>query len=217
MQQFDLAADFLLFSDPCRNSTDMLAEEEGGGVFITKEPMMSADECAMIIKHAEDVTKHRGGWSTSRHYSVPTTDVPLHQLPADVLKWFNQVLEVKLFPMLALQFGAGVQPVSKHGAEKHSKSEPLAIPPFCADDVRVHDAFIVKYDSAMGQRQLPIHCDQSQFSFTIALNGLDEYEGGGTFFEALGRPAAKADVGHVVSFPGGLWAHGGEPITSGTR
>jgi hypothetical protein len=69
--------------------------------------------------------------------------------------------------MLAAQFGAGVRPVSKNGASESSKaaeSVELAIPPFRADDVRVHDAFVVKYDSAMGQRQLPIHCDQVQCS-----------------------------------------------------
>ena len=118
--------------------------------------------------------------------------------------------------MLALQFGAGVRPLAPANADGET-APALAIPPFDADDVRVHDAFVVKYDSRQGQRQLPIHCDQSDFSFTIALNSAGEYGGGGTFFEALGKPAAKPDIGGVVSFPGGLWAHGGEPITSGTR
>jgi hypothetical protein len=41
------------------------------------------------------------------------------------------------------------------------------------------DAFVVKYD-ATKQRSLPLHCDQSEFSLTVALNSHDEdYQGGG--------------------------------------
>ena len=75
---------------------------------------------------------------------------------------------------------------------------------FCVEDpitVAVHDAFVVKYDASTssvssdddadggkgkGQRYLPLHCDQSSHSFTIALNSADDYEGGGTYFPTLG-------------------------------
>ena len=52
----------------------------------------------------------------------------------------------------------------------------------------MHDAFIVKYrcDSVGSQRYLPIHIDQSTHSFTIALNSMEEYDGGGTYFVDLG-------------------------------
>ena len=54
--------------------------------------------------------------------------------------------------------------------------------------IRVIDAFLVKY-SAEKQRSLPLHCDQSQFSLTIAMNPREEYEGGGTFFADAGAVA----------------------------
>lgn len=73
--------------------------------------------------------------------------------------------------------------------------------------VAIHDAFVVKYDTGLPvlasssilsqlqvrteppatlQTYLPLHCDQSSHSFTIALNGMDEYVGGGTYFPSLG-------------------------------
>ena len=43
--------------------------------------------------------------------------------------------------------------------------------------LRVIDAFLVKY-TAGKQAGLPVHCDQSLLSYTIALNDPSEYEGG---------------------------------------
>ena len=91
----------------------------------------------------------------------------------------------------------------------------------------MHDAFIVKYEFAEGkQNQLSMHQDESTFSFTIALNSRDEYEGGGTCFEATrpsGEPdapfearALATDAGGCVAF-GGKLRHGGQAITSGVR
>jgi len=37
---------------------------------------------------------------------------------------------------------------------------------------------VVKYDAAAGQRELKPHRDGSVFSFNLALNPLDQYEGG---------------------------------------
>lgn len=49
----------------------------------------------------------------------------------------------------------------------------------------------------------------------IALNGLDEYRGGGTFFPSLGRALRPAE-GHALSFRGSI-LHGGDPILAGVR
>lgn len=82
--------------------------------------------------------------------------------------------------------------------------------------LRVHDAFVVRYDAA-AQRSLPLHTDQGELSLTISLNSAEEYEGGGTWFEGLGRAVRPSDPGHVVVFPGGDTVHGGREITSGIR
>ena len=83
-----------------------------------------------------------------------------------------------------------------------------------ASSIRVIDAFVVKYTASL-QSHLPVHTDQSQFSMTVALNGPDQYNGGGTYFVDLDRPLNCA-AGGVISFEGAL-AHGGHPITRGTR
>jgi hypothetical protein len=86
--------------------------------------------------------------------------------------------------------------------------------------MRVHDAFIVRYDAdGDGSISLPEHSDTSAVSFTVALNsnGTD-FEGGGTWFEALGEKGmvVDADEGHAVAFAGPL-RHAGYPVTKGCR
>lgn len=49
----------------------------------------------------------------------------------------------------------------------------------------------------------------------IALNGLDQYSGGGTFFPCLGR-SLRPPEGHTLSFRGDI-LHGGDPLLKGVR
>lgn len=95
--------------------------------------------------------------------------------------------------------------------------------------LRLHDAFIVRYDAEVDLScSLPEHRDTSSMSFTVALNqrdtdcsdgaGRGDFAGGGTWFEALG-PAGivvDADIGCACAFAGPL-RHAGYPITRGTR
>jgi hypothetical protein len=110
--------------------------------------------------------------------------------------------------------------------------------------LRVHDAFIVRYDAEHDMSlSLPEHSDTSVISFTVALNqrGRD-FQGGGTWFETIefkenenntdgsedtnmtqqqqqqggGSSVVDADEGHAVAFAGPL-RHAGYPITSGCR
>ena len=130
-----------------------------------------------------------GKWATSRHYAVPTTDVPVRDV-APILPLFNSLLQNYLFPALAHLFHA-----------------PL-------ESMRIVDAFIVKYN-ADKQRSLPVHCDQSQFSFTVALNDRREYEGGGLYL-AQSQTVHNVDSGGVVCFTG-TTEHGGFPLFKGVR
>lgn len=83
--------------------------------------LLSAQECQWIIDTTEAHAATRGGWTTSRHYAVPTTDIPVHVIqstatlaapsatPATdgdlpVLSWFNGLFRDRLAPLLATQF-----------------------------------------------------------------------------------------------------------------
>ena len=122
---------------------------------------------------------------------MPTTDLPLHRVPA-LLRWFNAAMQRSIAPLLAAAHPGAVD----------------------AARVRVHDAFVVRYDAA-AQRHLPVHRDQSVFSLTIALNARAEFDGGGTYF-AQSRTVVCPDAGQLVVFSGET-RHGGEPITAGVR
>mmetsp|Transcript_57902 Transcript_57902/g.183667 ORF Transcript_57902/g.183667 Transcript_57902/m.183667 type:complete len:353 (-) Transcript_57902:73-1131(-) len=160
---------------------------------LTAGPVLSSEECSRVVELVEQRAREVGGWTTSRHYTVPTTDIPVHAHP-EVLAWFRGLMRARLAPLLARQYPAVV-------------GDPRR--------VRVHDAFVVKYSAAAGQRWLPTHRDESMLSLTIALNGIGEYEGGGTYFPELGR-ALRPEGGHVLSFPGSI-LHGGEPVVAGVR
>ena len=53
--------------------------------------VVSSEACARAIELAEAHASSNGGWTTARHFAVPTTDLPVHSSP-DLLKWFNATL-----------------------------------------------------------------------------------------------------------------------------
>lgn len=159
-------------------------------VYVTTTPVLSISECDWAVAQAEAHAQHHGGWSTARHYGAPTTDVPLNEVPA-LLEWFNGVLERCLTPLLQSQYGKRLV-------------------------FRCSDAFLVRYAAEGGQRHLPIHTDQSTHSAVIALNGADEFEGGGTYFCSLGT-AVRPSKGHVLTLQGARVRHGGDPVLRGVR
>ena len=63
-------------------------------------------------------------------------------------------------------------------------------------------------------------CPGALFSFNLALNDLEEYEGGGTYFRRLegsgGAAALRSPKGHLLAHSSAL-VHGGHPISSGVR
>lgn len=168
---------------------------DGGHLVHTSaEPLFSAAECQWVVDEAEEWASQAGGWTSKRHFNHPTTDIPLAELPL-TRRLLNEIaLPERIYPLLGHAFEGQLPSWRK---------------------LRVADAFIVKYDANKGQTFLAKHRDGSVVSFNIALNSRCEYEGGGTWFEGLGR-ALPMERGHVCCHASGV-LHGGHPITSGVR
>jgi hypothetical protein len=187
-------------------------------VFRTKEPILSPQECAQVLDHVElfhSQHPRNGKWSTVRHSSVKTTDVAVEDIPA-LRPWLRSFLSKRLYPMLRCCF-----PTLADGSNLGDKG----------DRMRVHDAFIVRYDAERDMSlSLPEHSDTSLISFTVALNERgQDFEGGGTWFESIAQhdddddeqqqhtgAVIDADRGQAVAFAGPL-RHAGYPVTKGCR
>ncbi|KAL7471101.1 hypothetical protein ACHAXS_011385 [Conticribra weissflogii] len=180
-----------------------------GKCFITdaKTPILSPSECNFVIDSAEENAiaiwkkSHPGehpkegslsGWTTSRHYAVPTTDQPVHEIDR-IRPWFHKVWSERVRPLLR---------------------EQLRLSPSLGRDIFIHDAFVVRYD-VQRQRYLPPHFDESTHSFVIALN--TDYTGGGTYVHEIGETLKATVAGGMVSFCGGELLHSGDPVVAGIR
>lgn len=150
--------------------------------------MVAPETCEQLIEWAEEFGS-KGGWTTSRHYAVPTNDVPIHQVPK-VLDWFQQWMNTRVQALLREQFQTSRR-------------------------FYVHDAFLVRYSAAAKSRFLPLHYDESTHSMVLALN--DNFEGGGTYFYNVDKTIAPSATGSLVTFRGNQMLHGGNVVTKGVR
>ena len=177
-------------------------------------PLLSADECAAVVREAE-AWGARNGWTTDRHVSFPTTDIPLRHLP-NLQRLWNESLFPRVeaaqraalgltpAPAAATPHDGGVDAGASAGAEAEAEAERIT--PL--------DVFVVKY-SAAGQRELAVHRDNGLLTFSLLLNPPTDFEGGGTYFERRGRvyrPSQGVGVLHSA-----LARHAGYPISGGER
>lgn len=162
-------------------------------IFVSSD-VIEIETCRQLIEWAKEYALDHGGWTASRHYAVPTTDLPIHKVPK-LLRWFQEWMPNVLFPLLQDQFGA-----SSRSAEKKR--------------FYVHDAFLVRYEATASSNFLPMHFDESTHSCVLALN--DDFDGGGSYIYDLDRSIAP-ETGGMVSFRGNQCLHGGNPVTRGVR
>lgn len=83
-----------VFRDVCAHSL---------GVFVTSRPVLEPQECRRVIDWAEAHAGASGTWTTSRHYAVPTTDIPVHEVP-ELLEWFCELLTRVIGPVVHSKF-----------------------------------------------------------------------------------------------------------------
>ncbi|KAI2505577.1 hypothetical protein MHU86_8819 [Fragilaria crotonensis] len=168
-------------------------------VFVTKHPILSPLECDRVCQHVHDFhSQFRAGtWSTVRHASVPTTDVAVEDIPS-LRPWLRNVLQYRLYPMLCTAFPKLARMKQETNARRNdydddhdddTSSTTRTSRNLTIDQLRVHDAFIVRYDAERDMSlSLPEHSDTSLISFTVALNQRDQdFCGGGTWFESISK------------------------------
>ena len=161
-------------------------------------PILNKEACQYLIGAAQETATKRG-WTKDRHVQAPTCDIPVFDLPVDVQRWFRQVMQGVLFPILC-QVVAPELKISQ-------------------DQLHIQDCFVVRYDgdeeNGPGFASLKPHEDESLLSLTIALNDMTDYDDGGLFIQSTGD-LLNGDAGTVLCFAGGL-VHAGYPVSRGTR
>jgi predicted 2-oxoglutarate/Fe(II)-dependent dioxygenase YbiX len=165
------------------------------------EPLFSAEDCAAIIQEAEHVARWRNAQSLAAYARNASTFVSVGNLPK-ASSWLDGALARVLYPAIESVF----------------PREELY---FSVPYLRCSAASIVKYNATAGQTSLGVHRDGPLIAVTIPLNPLTDYDGGGTYIEALNIEATtggvlKLNTGHVIMHPAML-RHGGATITRGLR
>jgi len=153
-----------------------------------KRKVYNHDICNWIIRESEKYANENGGWSTTRHKTYPTTDLPVNKIAniySFVFESFRHIIQdIKTLYCLY---------------DKHF--------------YKVNDLFIVKYD-ANRQSNLELHTDNSDISVNILLSSPSDFEGGGTYFDdGIITHIRKGDA--LIHC--GQTKHSGIDITKGTR
>jgi hypothetical protein len=177
------------------------------------ETLLSQEEAATCYKLATDHAKSTGRWETpdsERHQSYATCDFPIDD--CETLETYFQDIDFdeRLFGRFSELYGID------------------------SDDMEYLDLFCVNYqakeseDSQVMDR-LEAHRDGSLLSFSLLLNKPEQFEGGGTFYDAL-RDVDPANIpvlhkGGIIRpkragdicLHSGKILHGADVITTGTR
>jgi len=173
---------------------------------ISQEPVLTRDECALLIQEAESVSNSSGGdkskWMEggSRH-GTPDDRVgalmPLERLPLSYDLLVNQQVLARVFSSIC----------------SNNNFDCLPDP----STLRLGGARIVRYDAAAGQVELGFHRDFLLLTANIALNSPTEFTNGGTLVEAMSPTTpVLLEQGHCLLHPGDV-RHAANPITSGKR
>lgn len=160
---------------------------------VTAAPLFSADEYAFLVEEAE----RKNGWVPQEFRYARDVVQQCEDIP-EVRRWLETACRDSLFPLLQRTF----PDVVGDGAAAR-------------DALRIFDSKILRYDSSKGESHLGAHRDGTLLTCVIALNALEDYEGGGTFMEPLAE-TVRYDAGHVCVHAGEV-RHGGAAVTKGCR
>ncbi len=152
--------------------------------------LVDKDKCDMIIDEGLVYSK-KFKWKKNRHSDYPTTDNEITN-EWKTYEYIDKLIKSKVFSNISKIFEV-------------DKSK-----------LNVVEYFIVKYEkNGNEQKELKKHTDGYEFSFIIALNDINEYVGGGTYFY-INDKLVKLNKGDCVIFCGQN-EHEGVKITDGVR
>lgn len=158
-------------------------------VTATKTPLLTSMEASRVVKVAEDEGVLDGEYDSGKYKLGGDW---LDNLPK-TREWFNELCANTVFPELARLFPDVI-------------SSPAVL--------RAHSVALLRYNSS--HPRTDVHVDNGVFAITLALSPSESYEGGGTFFEHLGRQPLEMDVGGATFRPGSV-RHGGAAVKAGER
>ena len=162
------------------------------GVYATEQPLFTREECASLRKEAESNIASGTG-ASSFTMTDSNRDVAVHEM-AQAQHWLNSVGVPRLASLAAACFPSTVRD---------------------ATELHVYRSLVIQYEAVSGLAFQPLHRDGCFISCIVALSDRSEYDGGGTYIEAL-EEAIALNMGHVLLHPGAL-RHAGHRITAGER
>ena len=129
-------------------------------VFKTQAPILTNIECEKtlkIVKHYIE-TVNNGDWGTVRSATVKTTDVAVEDIP-ELRPWLRILLRDKIYPLCEVSTDimafllSSIQFVWLTSLRSAQRAFPVLADGSDnrADRIRVHDAFIVRYDESDGR------------------------------------------------------------------
>ena len=152
------------------------------------KPLFDASEAANVISIAEEEGVANNEYKSGKYKLGGNW---LTQLPK-TRQWFNDKLRSTFFPLLTQQFPEIITNAST---------------------LRAHSVSLLKYNSS--HPRTDVHIDNGILAMTISMTPLDNYEGGGTYFEHM-ENVIHMNVGHGTFRPGSV-RHGGYTVKQGTR
>ena len=166
--------------------------KNGNKVFESVSPVLIEEECSFIVKEAREtiakglMEERSGGKPQDFLSNSQLGEARLSNMPK-TRDWLKETLPTRFYPLLKDRFGV--------------------------DDLVLYDGLVL---ANLGQtRSQPIHRDASLVTLNVALSPVTDYEGGGTYIEALDE-VLRIDQGHLLSHAGSVM-HAGNAISEGER
>jgi len=167
--------------------------KNGNRIFESRLPVVTTEECRFIVEEA-GVTIAQGLMNEEQPENQRANAISNSRLGEAKLSnmpktraWLKETLQTRFYPLLKNRFGV--------------------------DDVVLYDGLVMGNHAPT--RSQPIHRDASLLTLNVALSTMEDYEGGGTYIEALDE-ILKIDQGHLLCHAGSVM-HAGNAISKGKR